>query len=388
MNVLIVDNGWILMRDGKAFTVPSNREFLHRCRERFDGVSHLCSSPSGAPEQWQGVALDNDLVQEVAVPVSGGHRWSRLFSYIRHFDAIWKAVHRADFLYIFYPGNVPFISVALARLTGKPYGVYLRGELGMGTRPWRWVMSGARFVIAAGNVLADAARGCRGDVELAVPMCSLLENAATVPRPARTQPPWRLLYVGRLEARKGTEDLLEAAALLRERGVDFRLDLVGQNCLVDSPRPGLAGSGDRVNLAGTVCGLVGDYVNLIGVVCDEDVLSRHYTAADLFCFPSHDEGFPRVLYEAMAHGLPIVTTFVGSIPGIMADGVNCLRVEPRSPVMLADAIQKALDDADLRQRLADNGRVTVEPILRRMREESHDTQLARKIAAHMPATQR
>jgi glycosyltransferase involved in cell wall biosynthesis len=155
--------------------------------------------------------------------------------------------------------------------------------------------------------------------------------------------------------------------LLDRRGLDFRLDVVGQNYLDRVPEQ-LAALGDRIHC--------------VGMVTDDEVLGRNYTEADLFCFPSHDEGFPRVLYEAMVHGVPIVTTFVGSIASIMEDGVNCLRVDVRSPVALADTIERALADAELRRRLCENGRVTMAPIRRQWQESSHGKQLADKIAAH------
>jgi glycosyltransferase involved in cell wall biosynthesis len=117
-------------------------------------------------------------------------------------------------------------------------------------------------------------------------------------------------------------------------------------------------------------------------VNDDELLGRYYREADLFCLPSHDEGFPRVLYEAMLHGTPIVTTFVGSISSVMEDSLNCLRVDVRSPVALADTIERTLRSPDLRKRLSDNGYATMEPILRRMKAGNHAKQVFCKATAH------
>ncbi len=70
-------------------------------------------------------------------------------------------------------------------------------------------------------------------------------------------------------------------------------------------------------------------VNILGLVSDKIQLKALYNNADAFVFTSHDEGFPRVLYEAMASGLPIFTTFVGGIPGRMIDGKNCFEIPVR-----------------------------------------------------------
>ncbi|MCX7424605.1 MAG: glycosyltransferase [Planctomycetia bacterium] len=367
MKLLVVDNGWIRAEREETFVDLRAREFLLDCGRRFDGTTYLCSSPSSSLEKYRGVPLDCDRVRPLPVPARGRRRWTRLLSYLCNFGIVWRAVREADFLYVFFSGNLPLLSLAAARLLRKPYAVYLRCEIGANSCWWRWTMSGATFVIATGGVLADAARRFCDDVDLAVPMCPLPTMSPDRKQSTRTHGPWRLLYVGRLEERKGTLELLEAMTLLDQRGIDFRLDLVGQNWLDRMPEH-VARLGDRVHC--------------VGVVTDDDLLGRYYTEADLFCFPSHDEGFPRVLYEAMVHGVPIVTTFVGSIASIMEDGVNCLRVDVRSPVALADTIERALADAALRKRLSDNGVVTMRPILSLREERSHCNQLASKIAAH------
>ncbi|MBU0717125.1 MAG: glycosyltransferase family 4 protein [Planctomycetes bacterium] len=367
MKLLIVDNGWVCVGREGIRVSPRVREFLLDCTEYFDARTYLCSSPSHSLDQYCGVPLDRDLVRVVSVPARGRRRWARLLSYLCNFGVVWRAIRESDFLYVSFPGNVPLCSVGVSRLLRKPYGVYLRGELGRNSWWWRWTMSGARFVIAEGEVLADAARRFCDDVELAVPMCPLPRVAPDRKKSIRMEGPWRLLYVGRLEERKGTPELLEAMVLLNQRGIDCRLDLVGQDYLDRLPEH---------------VAILGDRIHCVGVVTDDDLLGRYYAAADLFCLPSHDEGFPRVLYEAMIHGVPIVTTFVGSIAGIMKDGVNCLRVDVRSPVALADTIERALADAELRRRLCENGRATMEPICRQSEESSHAKQLASKIAAH------
>ena len=251
MKLLIVDNGWIRVeRERNPRRLRERGEFLLDCGGHFDGTTYLCSSPSSSLEQYRGVPLEYDRVRTVPVPARG-RRWSRLLSYLCNFRVVWRAVRESDFLYVFFPGNVPLWSVAVSRFLRKPYGVYLRGELGKNSRSWRWTMSGAAFVIAVGT----NPRGCRrrfcDDVELAIPHVPAADESSDErTRSVRTEGPWRLLYVGRLEERKGTPELLDAMTLLDQRGVDFRLDLVGQNYLDHVPEQ-LAILADRINASGS-----------------------------------------------------------------------------------------------------------------------------------------
>ncbi|RLB00740.1 MAG: glycosyltransferase family 1 protein, partial [Deltaproteobacteria bacterium] len=77
---------------------------------------------------------------------------------------------------------------------------------------------------------------------------------------------------------------------------------------------------------------------------------RELVSSDIFVFPTHPpEAFPLVILEAMAVGLPIVSTEVGSIPEIVADGVNGFVVPPRNPQALASAVVHLIKDEIMRQ---------------------------------------
>ena len=150
--------------------------------------------------------------------------------------------------------------------------------------------------------------------------------------------PLRLLFVGRINQRKGLKYLLEA---LREF------------------------TPDQVHL--TICGRVlddlslfrpfGDQVCVRPSVSAQELLAA-YQAADLFVFPSVGEGFGQVLLESLACGLPVLATTHTAAPDLIADGVEGFIVEPRRPDLLADRIRWALTHrADLVQmRLAARAR--------------------------------
>jgi glycosyltransferase involved in cell wall biosynthesis len=155
-----------------------------------------------------------------------------------------------------------------------------------------------------------------------------------------------LLVVGRLSAEKGHLVLLDALRLLHDRGVPLRLTLVGDGPL----RPALAARVTALGLSTAV-----DFAGAIG----QDDMPGYYAAADIFVQPSFAEGVPVVLMEAMATGLPVVTSGLAGIPELVRDGVDGLLVPPGRADLLAAAIERLATDGDLRARLGAAGRATV-----------------------------
>ncbi len=158
--------------------------------------------------------------------------------------------------------------------------------------------------------------------------------------------PLRVLCVGRLQPQKGHSVLLMAAALLRDRGIDFEMTLAG-----DGPERGDIET--RIN-----CLRLGGRVRLIGAVGQSNIPSL-FPRFDVFCLASVSEGLPVVLMEAMATGLPVVTTRITGIPELVEDNVSGLLVPPARPDQLASALERIHRDAALRQRLAVAGKAAV-----------------------------
>lgn len=153
-------------------------------------------------------------------------------------------------------------------------------------------------------------------------------------------PPYKLLYVGRMDRAKGLLNMAEALALLAQKGEDVSLDLVGW------PEPGDPILDDLQTYA-RHHGIEGR-INYLGMRSMGVELFSCYRAADLYLTASMaSEGFPRTIWEAMASSLPVIATRVGSIPSF-AEGAAEL-VAPAQPVALADAIQRLLHDSSLRR---------------------------------------
>jgi glycosyltransferase involved in cell wall biosynthesis len=153
--------------------------------------------------------------------------------------------------------------------------------------------------------------------------------------------PARLLYVGRLDLKKGLVELFQAAAFLNQQGQPCVLDIVGtKEEPVFSMLTILAAN---LNIS--------QHLHWHGLIPFGEALFAFYRCADVLVLPSYTEGFPHVLWEAAANGCPIVTTAVGGIPAILTHEKHCLLVAPRNASELAEGIQHLLTDADLRARI-------------------------------------
>lgn len=158
----------------------------------------------------------------------------------------------------------------------------------------------------------------------------------------------RLLTVSRIDPRKGLRVLPGAVARLVSAGHDVSLDLIG-------PTIGLIGDqeADAIRKEAERLG-VGDRVTLRGPVALDRLMSQ-YRDYDIFLLPTGPgEGIPRVLLEAMAGGLPIVTTSVAGISSLINHGDNGL-LNAGSTADVVDDVERLLSSPALRQRLIQGG---------------------------------
>lgn len=189
-----------------------------------------------------------------------------------------------------------------------------------------------------------------------------------------------MIAVGRLVPKKGFGVLLGACRLLKDRQVPFDLSLVGSGPLQDA----LASEIDRLNL--------NDCVRLEGAMPQEDLIVRMAMAevAVLPCIVTESgdrDGLPTVLLEAMARGLPVVTTTVSGGPEIVDDGSTGRLCRPGDARSLADALSDVLRDPARARAMGAAGRHRAERLFdldvnaARLRALLLDPSLARKEAA-------
>jgi glycosyltransferase involved in cell wall biosynthesis len=219
----------------------------------------------------------------------------------------------------FKPGRRVF-DAAARRLVGRASAVLLLSSDEVAE--WeRFYPSGHYYLVA--NALAPVARDGSEPV-------------------ARAQPSDRpqILFVGRLTRRKGLYELLDAFAAVRSHR---------PACLT------VAGEGpesEPLQSRAAQLGITED-VEFTGHL-PEDGVERLYRRADVLVLPSYSEGLPTVLLEAMSFGLPIVTTPIRGAADHLVEGENALFVQPRESAALADALERLLDDGELRARMREN----------------------------------
>ena len=194
-------------------------------------------------------------------------------------------------------------------------------------------------------------------------------NGARHHRRAPASKAFRLLYLANLRREKGIFDLLDALRLLKRSAGGWELRVVGEGT------PAIVRSLEAEASALAAAG--GPRVAVLPPRYESRKWNE-YENADAFVFPPRaSEGQPLVLLEAMAAGLPIVTTRVGGIPHTVRDGVEGLVVAPGSPDHLARALLRIASDAPLRERF---GRAARQRYLDCYRPE----RLGRDLAAAFP----
>jgi glycosyltransferase involved in cell wall biosynthesis len=163
----------------------------------------------------------------------------------------------------------------------------------------------------------------------------------------------RIVSVGRHVQKKGFDVLVAACAHLARRGVAVDATIIGEH-------------GDETDsLAAAIRDLgLEQHVTLLGPMSQSDLFAALRNAS-VFCLPCRvtddgdRDGIPNVLVEAMATGLPVVTTNVSGIPELVQDGETGLLVEPDQALAIADALDRVYRDAALGRRLGAAGRAVV-----------------------------
>jgi glycosyltransferase involved in cell wall biosynthesis len=216
---------------------------------------------------------------------------------------------------------------------GRPLKMLLRRMLG-----------GADRVIVLGECLRPTLAGLVDADRIAVLPNGIEDEFGTTPTRGPHEGPVRVLFLANLMRAKGFVEAMEAVASLRSRGVNVQLHMAG-GFLTDS---------DRAEATARAAAL-GDGVIMHGVIAGAEKLAL-LRGADIFLFPSHSEGHPYVVLEAMSAGLPVVTTTLPTLIETVEHGRTGLLVSPRDTVALADAVGALAADHAMRIRLGHAGR--------------------------------
>jgi glycosyltransferase involved in cell wall biosynthesis len=164
-------------------------------------------------------------------------------------------------------------------------------------------------------------------------------------RPGRTV----ILSVGQLKEKKGLSYLVEACRILRDRAIQFECRIVGEGPM----RPILQDQIQRLDLEG--------FIRLVGALPHEEVIAQ-YREATIFALPSilgkdgDRDGIPNVILEALAMGLPVVSTRHSGIPEVIEEGVSGMLVPPENAEALASALERLICDPEMQLAFGKAGR--------------------------------
>ena len=213
-------------------------------------------------------------------------------------------------------------------------------------------LKGARFVVTVSEYNREHLAGFAGG-DRVVRIYNGLDLQQFSRNGTGPRNPPLLLAVGRLVEKKGFDDLIRACALLRDEALDFRCCIVGKGEMETRLRELIRASGlqTQVQLAGPM---------------PREALLHLYPQASVVAAPcvvgsdGNRDGLPTVLIEAMALGVPVVSTPVTGIPELVEDGRTGLIVPERDPRALASAIRLVLEDTATANKMAAAGRERVE----------------------------
>jgi glycogen(starch) synthase len=232
-------------------------------------------------------------------------------------------------------------------------------NLGDLSRPDRWNLRRERWLVRAARAVVTHSRA---HARALAPVLDFDPEKITIiplgvnPQPDYVRPardpdaPLEVVFLGRLEHRKGAIDLIRAIPAVGVAVPGAKFTLIG----LDRPHA----PGDRTHeqyVRDEFPAELRARIHFAGRLPDDQV-DAAMQRADLFVAPSRYESFGLIYLEALRWGTPVVGTTAGGIPEVVEDGVTGVLVAPESPPELADAIIGLLRDPDRRRALAEAGR--------------------------------
>ncbi len=255
-----------------------------------------------------------------------------------------------------YATHPSTMALVIAALSDIPFSFTVHAhDIQVDRSLLRWKLGQARFVrsISAFNrrflerLYPVETRGTIDLIHVGIEPGQYIQSAEPV-----TQAVPKVLCVAAHKPYKGLPYLIEACRLLKEQGVRFRCEVIGDGPMRRELEQMIRDKG------------VGDVIQLVGPRAQHEVI-RMMTAAALFVLPSiiapdgQMEGIPVALMEAMASGLAVVSTSISGIPELVDDGENGLLVPPKDASGLARAIRTLLESPELARSFGARGREKV-----------------------------
>ncbi len=357
MKILIVDNSSMNQR-GNAFCTNSlNGLFitdLIYCNNKISYFQFAKSNDDSISE----FDLEENGVTCHPLPI----KRNKIINYLNAYLKIIPFITKNDFIYFYYPSSFKYAPF-LCWLFRKKFGLYVRGMNGINGKISDWNYKKAFTIFTVSDFFTEMINGKtnKKTANTIKPMIPFSEKDVIKDRDYSLSDNVSILYLGRIAHDKGIGELLKATKILKDKGHNFELNLVGNGEFLQKSKQII----EEYDIS--------EVVKVHGAVLEADVVKSFYLNSDMYILPTYHEGFPRTLYEAMIFGTPIITTFVGGIPALMKDGWNCKEIQPKSTESIVEALEFAFLNYDKMKDYAKNGTNTVYKIVdsKRMSHAQH-----------------
>ena len=370
--LVFVLNGGIAILENNFFIHRSNEQFLVELLEYFDKIimpQIVVHSSEDSYSDWKVSDLSNVIIKDVNIFDSHKNLIHKTLNYMVASLKIINIVRSKRFFYLCIPGHVSMFFVISCFLFRKKYALYVRGDWLIGRHKilenfYDLMFRKACFIVVTGESHCDKIKQWNKNTEKVIPMIEFKSEDICHRCSYAFKNRINLIFLSRIEKAKGIFDALEVFERLHKKNSRIHLTVVG-----NGP--------DFVEFE-SLCETKGltKSVFLLGLISNKDKLKKIYKSADIFIFPSYyREGFPRVLYEAMTFGLPIVTTFVGAIGSVMEDRLNCLRVKRQDSNDLEEKIWQLISDDKLREKIGKGATETMVRLFEKFERSSHAKQV-------------
>ena len=347
MRILIIDNSSIIVKDGRHYTNALNGLFIDELIALGNCLTYF---------QFNSTNSNNissfDLEEHGVECISLTPRKNKFLTYLTSYIKVIKVIKASDFVYLYYPNSFKYVAV-LCTMIRKRYGLYIRGMNGVNNSFSKNIYKRAYTIFTVSDYFTNMVNSLTHK-EIAHTIRPMIpyNDADIVPqRKYCSNGEYVILFLGRVAKDKGLVELIYATKRLSNMGCHFKLKIVGSGELY-SELSDMIKTLDLDNV-----------VNLEGPVYNNDKKADYYKQADIYILPTYHEGFPRTLYEAMIFGTPIITTFVGGIPALMKDKVNCLQIKPKSVESIVEGLYFAFNNYIQMCQFAMNAKETVRPII-------------------------
>ena len=372
-SILIVPNyAFSLDTQGRYGISPDQRSFATDLQKHFPRVGIAALERTGVRDahvygtSTAGLAFE-PLAASSSRPESA---FRRLLTYVRAARQLYRVLGQYDLVYIYLPGWLGLVAYITARLRQLPYACYVRGGLDHGGRHlerlYRHIVSRSRFCLCTGPALLEELRSVAPQAALVSPMLSI-DISRTAPARQRKSGGLTLLFVGQLREDKGAWIFLELASLLRKSGVLSQAIMAGS----------ASDSATLERLQARMLALgIHDVVRITGFIRDPAELAAVYAESDLLVLPTtYNEGFPRVIYEAMLLGVPVMTYQRRFCKGLLANDRNSVLAPVNDLFFMHRAAYRLAQDHSKLLAMANEARRDVFDYLEPVSNKTHADQV-------------